>query len=146
MMCRRANSENSDSNHTVASPASLLLVAKKDNRSYLLSFVKDGHCSYNQKSPCSCLLTETERNVKSNQHIRQNLTWNVSTLNGKMSLIDSLALDIILLCNIRISLDKFSSLTPLYISLISAILTGSGGQNTTFTCKTHSYDLLFTHL
>ena len=67
MMCRRANSENSDSNHTVASPASLLLVAKKDNRSYLLSFVTDGHCSYNQKSPCSCLLTETERNVKSNQ-------------------------------------------------------------------------------
>ena len=50
MMCRRANSENSDSNHTVASPASLLLVAK-DNRSYLLSFVTDGHCSYNQKSP-----------------------------------------------------------------------------------------------
>ena len=50
---------------------------------------------------------------RASNNIRQNLTWNVSTLNGKISLIDSLALDIILLCNIRISLDKLSSLTPL---------------------------------
>ena len=52
-MCRRTNSENSDSKHTVASTASPLLVAKKDNISYLLLLLRCEHCSYsyNQKSP-----------------------------------------------------------------------------------------------
>lgn len=100
---------------------------------------------YNPKSLCCYSLKETEQNVKSSQQIRQKLTWNVSTLNGKISLIDSLALDIILPCSIRISLDKFSSLTPVYTTRIAAILTGSGGQNTTLTCITHSGDISFTH-
>ena len=104
-----------------------------------------GHCSYNPKSPCCHSLKETEQNVKNSQQIRQKLTWNMSTLYGKISLIDSLALDIILPCRIRISLDKFSSLTPVYTTRIAASLTGSGGQNTTFTCITHSGDTSFTH-
>lgn len=64
---------------------------------------------------------------------KQKQTWNMSTLNLKISLIASLALDNILLCSIRTSLDKFSSFVWRYISRIVAILTGSGGQNTSCT-------------
>jgi hypothetical protein len=90
-----------------------------------------GHCSYPQEN--SLFVLYLQKLYKMTGY--RNLTWNTSTLNGKISFIDSLAWDIIFPCNTRISLDKFSSLVSLCISLIAAFLTGSGGQNMTFTCN-----------